>query len=443
MTTSPEMVSRKITPEVLQEMLQHYNLTRQEFIESYNIQPLVYVPELPLGAKTTFVIMYAIIFVLALVGNSLVVYIVVRKRAIQTSTNIFICSLAVSDLLITFFCIPFTLLQNISSEWLGGVLICKTIPFVQTMAIVTGILTMTCIAVERYQGIVYPLKMRRQYTPKRAYKMLGLVWSASVVVGSPMLFVQQLEVKYDFLYDHHHVCCQERWRSLTHRQVYTTFIMVALFLMPMAAMLFLYTRIGIELWIRKRVGDSSVLNTMNHREVNKISRKKKRAVKMMITIVLLFTICWAPFHTVHMLFEYNNLEKNSDEVTLNMIIAIVQAIGFSNSFNNPIIYAFMNENFKKSCVATLSRFLRKPSDHRGGAVETPNNPTVLFIRPLKREAFSETGGGANGGLAQGVLENGPSVSSQTSSAVAGEKMTVNTELPSEQRRSVEIVSLQT
>uniref|UniRef100_A0A4W5QWF9 Pyroglutamylated RF-amide peptide receptor n=1 Tax=Hucho hucho TaxID=62062 RepID=A0A4W5QWF9_9TELE len=424
------MGSTKITPEVLQEMLQHYNLTRQEFIESYNIQPLVYVPELPLGAKTTFIITYAIIFVLALVGNSLVVYIVVRKRAIQTSTNIFICSLAVSDLLITFFCIPFTLLQNISSEWLGGVLICKTIPFVQTTAIVTGILTMTCIAVERYQGIVYPLKMRKQYTPKRAYKMLGLVWSASVVVGSPMLFVQQLEVcqappitaTYDFLYDHHHVCCQERWRSLTHRQVYTTFIMVALFLMPMAAMLFLYTRIGIELWIRKRVGDSSVLNTMNHRE-------KKRAVKMMITIVLLFTICWAPFHTVHMLFEYNDLEKNSDEVTVNMIMAIVQAIGFSNSFNNPIIYAFMNENFKKSCVATLSRCLRKPSSHRGGAVETPNNPTVLFVRPLKRQAFSETGGRADGGLAQGVLENGPSVSSQTSSALAEEKMTVNSVLP--------------
>ncbi|XP_041760161.2 pyroglutamylated RF-amide peptide receptor [Coregonus clupeaformis] len=431
MITATEMGSTKITPEVLQEMLQYYNLTRQEFIESYNIQPLVYVPELPLGAKTTFVIMYATIFALALVGNSLVVYIVVLKRAMQTATNIFICSLAVSDLLITFFCIPFTLLQNISSEWLGGVLVCKTIPFVQTTAIVTGILTMTCIAVERYQGIVYPLKMRRQYTPKRAYKMLGLVWSASVVVGSPMLFVQQLEVKYDFLYDHHHVCCQERWLSLTHRQVYTTFIMVALFLMPMAAMLFLYTRIGIELWIRKRVGDSSVLSTMNHREVNKISRKKKRAVKMMITIVLLFTVCWAPFHTVHMLFEYNDLEKNSDEVTVNMIVAVVQAIGFSNSFNNPIIYAFMNENFKKSCVATLSRCLRKPSNHRGGAVEEPNNPTVRFIRPLKREAFSETGGGANGGLEQGVMENGPSVSSHgdTSSALTGEKMTVNSELP--------------
>uniref|UniRef100_A0A8C2K2Y0 Pyroglutamylated RF-amide peptide receptor n=1 Tax=Cyprinus carpio TaxID=7962 RepID=A0A8C2K2Y0_CYPCA len=370
----------KITPEVLHELLQYYNLSRQEFIHTYNIQPLVYIPELPAGAKTTFVVMYVIIFALALVGNSLVVYMVLRKRAMRTATNIFICSLAVSDLLITFFCIPFTLLQNISSEWLGGVLVCKTVPFVQTTAIVTGILTMTCIAVERYQGIVYPLKMKRQCTPKRAYRMLGLVWIAAVMVGSPMLFVQQLEVKYDFLYDHHHVCCQERWHSLLHRQVYTTFIMVALFLLPLAAMLFLYSRIGVELWIRKRVGDSSVLNTMNHREINKISRKKKRAVKMMITIVLLFTVCWAPFHIVHMLFEYNELEKNYDEVTVNMIIAVVQAIGFSNSFNNPIVYAFMNENFKKNCVATVSVYLRRP-------VQPPEH-SVHFSKHLKTEAFS-------------------------------------------------------
>lgn len=110
----------KITPEVLQEMLRYYNLSRQEFIDTYNLQPLVYVPELPSSAKTTFVIMYMVIFVMALAGNSLVIYIIVKKRAIQTATDIFICSLAVSDLLITFFCVPFTLLQNISSEWFGG-----------------------------------------------------------------------------------------------------------------------------------------------------------------------------------------------------------------------------------------------------------------------------------------------------------------------------------
>ncbi|XP_074519450.1 pyroglutamylated RF-amide peptide receptor [Halichoeres trimaculatus] len=426
--TDAEQGSTKITPEALQEMLQYYNLSRQEFINTYNIEPLVYIPELPHSAKITFVIVYMVIFVLALAGNSLVIYIVLKKRATQTATDVFICSLAVSDLLITFFCIPFTLLQNISSEWFGGVLVCKTVPFVQTTAIVTGILTMTCIAIERYQGIVFPLRMRRQYSSKRAYKMLGLVWIASVAVGSPMLFVQQLEVKYDFLYDHYHVCCQERWTSTPHRQVYTTFIMVALFLLPLAAMLFLYTRIGIELWIRKRVGDSSVLETMNHREISKISRKKKRAVKMMVTIVLLFTVCWAPFHTVHMLFEYYDLENKYDGVTLSMIIAIVQAIGFSNSFNNPIVYAFMNENFKKSCVTTLSHCIRRPH-HQGGAAVAPKL-SVQFIKPHGREAFLESDEGNSSNPNSG--DKGKSSSSQRESTleIIGEKIsTIQTELP--------------
>lgn len=118
--TDPGQERTKITPELLQEMLRYYNLSRQEFIDTYKLQPLVYVPELPHSAKTTFVIVYTVIFVMALAGNSLVVYIIFKKPAVQTATDIFICSLAVSDLLITFFCVPFTLLQNITSEWFGG-----------------------------------------------------------------------------------------------------------------------------------------------------------------------------------------------------------------------------------------------------------------------------------------------------------------------------------
>nr|XP_015201739.1 PREDICTED: pyroglutamylated RFamide peptide receptor isoform X2 [Lepisosteus oculatus] len=376
MTDSSEM--RKITPDALKQLLQFYNLTRQDFIQTYNLQPLVYIPELPSGAKTTFVVMYAIIFVLALVGNSLVVYIIVKKRAMRTATSIFICSLAVSDLLITFFCIPFTLLQNISSEWLGGA-----------------------------------------------------VWTVAVIVGSPMLYVQQLEVKYDFLYDHHHVCCQERWRSSAHRQVYATFILVALFILPLTAMLILYSRIAFELWVRKRVGDSSVLNTMNHSEINKIARKKKRAVKMMITVVLLFTICWAPFHVVHMLFEYNDFEKEYDDVTVSMIIAIVQAVGFFNSFNNPIVYAFMNENFKKNCLSTLSRCVRRrnPSRQRAVSAERPK-PNVLFTNATRRGRFQ--GGTPTQGIQFNLSEEAVSASSHAvqSTAFAEEKIsTVHCELP--------------
>lgn len=109
-----------VTPEALNRLLQEHNMTREEFIAAYGLKPLVYIPELPLSAKVIFLVVYVVIFLLALFGNSLVVYIIIRKKTMRTATNIFICSLACSDLLVTFFCIPFTLLQNISSEWLGG-----------------------------------------------------------------------------------------------------------------------------------------------------------------------------------------------------------------------------------------------------------------------------------------------------------------------------------
>lgn len=69
----------------------------------------------------------------------------------------------------------------------AGVLVCKTVPFVQTTAIVTGILTMTCIAIERYQGIVFPLKMRRQNSPRRAYTMLGIQCIHGRLTGLPRM----------------------------------------------------------------------------------------------------------------------------------------------------------------------------------------------------------------------------------------------------------------
>lgn len=36
------------------------------------------------------------------------------------------------------------------------------------------------------------------------------------------------------------------------------------------------------------------------------SRRKRRAVKMMATVVLLFGACWAPFHLVSLLLDYGN-----------------------------------------------------------------------------------------------------------------------------------------
>uniref|UniRef100_A0A8C0SSI9 Pyroglutamylated RF-amide peptide receptor n=3 Tax=Canis lupus TaxID=9612 RepID=A0A8C0SSI9_CANLF len=393
------MQSLNVTPEQLSRLLRGHNLSREQFIARYGLRPLVYTPELPGRAKLALVLTGVLLFALALFGNALVVYVVTRRRAMRTVTNIFICSLALSDLLIAFFCIPVTMLQNISDTWLGGAFICKMLPFVQSTAVVTEILTMTCIAAERHQGLVHPFKMKGQYTNRRAFTMLGVVWLVAVIVGSPMWHVQRLEIKYDFLYEKEHICCLEEWASPAHQKIYTTFILVILFLLPLMLMLILYSKIGYELWIKKRVGDCSVLRTIHGKEMSKITRKKKRAVIMMVTVVALFAVCWAPFHVVHMMMEYSNFEKEYDDVTIKMIFAIVQIIGFSNSICNPIVYAFMNENFKKNFLSAVCYCIVKetlsPARRHGNSGITMMQKKAIFSRrenpveETKGEAFSD------------------------------------------------------
>ncbi|XP_021045918.1 pyroglutamylated RF-amide peptide receptor-like [Mus pahari] len=393
-------MSWNLTAEQLSALLRLHNLTRAQFIARYGLRPLVLTPQLPARARVALLLVGMLIFALALFGNALVVYVVTRSKAMRTVTNIFICSLALSDLLIVFFCIPVTMLQNISDTWLGGAFICKMVPFVQCTAIVTEILTMTCIAVERHQGLVHPFKMKRQYTNQRAFTMLGVVWLVAIIIGSPMWHVQRLEIKYDFLYEKEHICCLEEWSSPVHQKIYTTFILVTLFLLPLLLLSVLYGKIGYELWIKKRIGDGSVLRTIHGKEMFKIARKKKRAVIMMVTVVVLFAVCWAPFHIVHMMIEYSNFEKEYDEVTIKMIFAIVQIIGFFNSICNPIVYALMNENFKKNFVSAVCYCIVKetPSParkHGHSGAMVMHRRAKLAARENPGEIKGEAFGGSN------------------------------------------------
>lgn len=67
-----------------------------------------------------FIISYFLIFVLCMVGNTVVGFTVMRKKHMHTVTNLFILNLAISDLLVGIFCMPITLLDNI----IAGMLTC-------------------------------------------------------------------------------------------------------------------------------------------------------------------------------------------------------------------------------------------------------------------------------------------------------------------------------
>lgn len=73
-----------------------------------------------------FILAYTFIFLMCMIGNILVCFIVVKNRQMRTVTNMFILNLAISDLLVGIFCMPTTLVDNlITGERGSGGVRCK------------------------------------------------------------------------------------------------------------------------------------------------------------------------------------------------------------------------------------------------------------------------------------------------------------------------------
>lgn len=75
--------------------------------------------------------LYGIIFLLAIIGNSLVILTLVQNKRMRTITNVFLLNLAVSDLFLGVFCMPFTLVGTILRNFIFGEVMCKLLPFLQ------------------------------------------------------------------------------------------------------------------------------------------------------------------------------------------------------------------------------------------------------------------------------------------------------------------------
>ena len=73
-------------------------------------------------------------------------------------------------------------------------------------------------------------------------------------------------------------------------------------------------------------------------------------VKMLVIVVAVFGVCWLPLHVFAMLVDFYEgfLQFESDQEHMRVLIMFlcVHWLAMSNSFANPIIYGFTNENFR-------------------------------------------------------------------------------------------------
>ncbi|RCN27989.1 7 transmembrane receptor [Ancylostoma caninum] len=154
--------------------------------ETYQLTPLV---------KVICICFYNVLCVCSVYGNSLVIMVILYFRRLRTATNILILNLAIADLLIAVFCIPFSYWQVLifdDQRWVFGSAMCSLLSFLQGIAVFLSSWTLVVISFDRWMAIMFVLSPSMRLTRKRAVYLVLATWAFSITMALPLFLVAQI-----------------------------------------------------------------------------------------------------------------------------------------------------------------------------------------------------------------------------------------------------------
>lgn len=276
--------------------------------------------------------LYAIIFLISVIGNTLVCVVIARRRRMRTVTNFFVLNLAASDLAITCICIPFDIpVQENNYQWPYGGFFCKLLYPLQTVAMFASIFTLTAVSLNRFWAIVYPL--RKQMAKKHAIVVIVVIWIVCILLTVPYMMVLNL--------DKTTMECIEYWPGINYRKAYTASLFALQYILPLSVITIAYLKIGLELKTCASVKNALAVNAVLH---NVHRNEARKVVRMLIVVTLLFAICVLPNNVMWLWLDFGNGNSYPHFWDL---VAFTNIILFSNSAANPLAYTICHENFRE------------------------------------------------------------------------------------------------
>uniref|UniRef100_A0A8C3BRB1 Cholecystokinin receptor type A n=1 Tax=Cairina moschata TaxID=8855 RepID=A0A8C3BRB1_CAIMO len=341
------------------------------------------------------ILLYCLIFLLSVLGNILVITVLIRNKRMRTVTNTFLLSLAVSDLMLCLFCMPFTLIPNLLKDFIFGSAVCKTATYFMGISVSVSTFNLVAISLERYSAICKPLQSRVWQTKSHALKVIAATWCVSFTIMSPYPIYSKL-VPFTKYNNSTANMCRLLWPSDVIQQSWYTFLLLILFLIPGIIMMVAYGLISLELYRgikfdasqrkssrerkistssakyedgdgcylqkskRKRKVPLQQLSVLSHSKIDRARSSsssanlmaKKLVIRMLMVIVILFFLCWTPIFSVN---AWRAFDTTSADLHLSGApISFIHLLSYTSACVNPIIYCFMNKRFRTGFLATFT-----------------------------------------------------------------------------------------
>ena len=113
---------------------------------------------------------------------------------------------------------------------------------------------------------------------------------------------------------------------------YNMFFFTITYLLPLSCMAICYTRMGRKLWSKHTLGEMT-------ESVIRCRQSKQKVVKMFIFLIIVFGICWLPYH-IYFLYTYHSPGIMESSHIKNIYLGFYW-LAMANCAVNPIIYYWM------------------------------------------------------------------------------------------------------
>ncbi|XP_006804452.1 C-C chemokine receptor type 5 isoform X1 [Neolamprologus brichardi] len=279
---------------------------------------------------------YIIFFLLGILGNSLVFWVITCGARLRTMTDVCLLNLAIADLLLV--CsLPF-LAHQARDQWVFGDAMCKIVLGIYHIVFYCGIFFITLMSIDRYLAIVHAVCAMRARTRSFGMIAAAITWGAGFLASFPdLIFLQEQRNV-----SGQHTCYPGFPEVSSGIHFWAVFSIAKMnivgLLIPIIILGFCYSQI---IW--------RLLNSQS---------SKKQAIRLVVIVVAIFFCCWFPYN-IAALFRALELKHRILDCgyskAIRLALQITEAIAYSHSCLNPILYVFVGEKFRRHLLRMINR----------------------------------------------------------------------------------------
>ncbi|TRZ02154.1 hypothetical protein DNTS_014245 [Danionella cerebrum] len=283
---------------------------------------------------------YSLVFVVGLGLNLTALYFIVFRTTNWKPSTIYMINLNVCDTLYIL-TLPFLIYYYADeNDWPFGEAMCKLIRFLFYTNLYGSILFLSCISLHRFIGVCHPMRSLLWMDSHRARWISVGIWVIVLLLQAPVLYFSRI----------------------------SSVVMILLFVLPFGVVL-VCNGLILKKLREPGVGDGPTSQ-----------RSKHKSMKMIIIVLLVFFLCFLPFHvnrTIYNIIRYFDYSECTILQISNDAYKATRPLVSLNSCIDPILYFMAGQRFKNAIQKNIKPDFETPSHHLGKSKE-PDRKTIQY-----------------------------------------------------------------